>query len=199
MLDVPVRRWIDPALEAAGRRLGARGVRANTVTLLGLLAGLASATAVATHCYALALGLLAASRLLDGLDGPIARAVGSTDRGGYLDIVCDYAFYAAVPFGFAMADPPRNALPAAALLGSFTLTGATFLAYAAIAAKRVGGAAGPKAFYYSFGLMEGTETIAFLAAMMLFPRHFPALAWIFSGLCLLTALQRSLAAAAAFR
>ena len=198
MLDIPVRRWIDPALNAAGRRLAAWGVRANTVTLLGLVTGLACAATIAERRYGLALGLLAASRLLDGLDGPVARAVGPTERGGYLDIVCDYIFYAAVPFGFALADPVRNALPAAALLGSFTVTGATFLAYAAIVARQGGKSAGPKAFYYSFGLMEGTETIAFLAAMALFPLQFPALSWTFAGLCLLTALQRSVGALATF-
>lgn len=198
MLDAPIRRCIDPALNAAGRRLAAWGMRANTVTILGLVAGLASAAAVSRQHYLLALGLMGLSRLLDGLDGPIARAGGPSDQGGYLDIVCDYAFYAAVPFGFAWADPARNALAAAGLLGSFTLTGATFLAYAAIAEKRGGLPGTPKAFYYSFGLMEGTETIAFLAAMVIFPLNFPALAWIFSGLCVLTALQRSISALAAF-
>ncbi len=199
MLDVAMRGCIDPALNAAGRRLAAWGVRANTVTILGLVAGLASAGAISQRHFALALVLIAVSRLLDGLDGPIARAAGPTDRGGYLDIVCDYAFYAAVPFGFALANPVLNALPAAALLGSFTLTGATFLAYAAIAGKRGSQTAGPKAFHYSFGLMEGTETIAFLAGMVLFPAYFPMLAWVFSSLCLVTALQRSISAVATFR
>lgn len=198
MLDAPLRRCLDPALDAVGRQLARWHVSADTVTLVGLVAGLAAAAAVSGRRFTLALGLMAASRLLDGLDGPTARATGPSDRGGYLDIVCDYAFYAAVPLGFALADPVRNALHAAFLLASFTLTGASFLAYAAIAEKRRERPPGQKAFYYSYGIMEGTETIAFLAAMMVFPNAFPVLAWIFAALCVLTACLRSLAAIAAF-
>src|SRR5260370_3479597 len=100
-----------------------------------------------------------------------------------------------------MASPASNALPAAALLASFLLTCSTFLAYAAVAAKR-GVALGPrrlKTFFYSTGLIEGTETIAFFVAMALWPAHFVALAWICSALCVITAIQRSVAAIRKFR
>jgi hypothetical protein len=38
--------------------------------------------------------------------------------------------------------------------------------------------------------MEGTETILFFAAFMLFPAWFPALACVFAALCALTCLAR---------
>ena len=43
--------------------------------------------------------------------------------GGYLDIVCDMAFYAAVPLGLALASP-ANAVAANLLLASFLCSGA---------------------------------------------------------------------------
>ena len=201
MFDARIRPWIDPPLNAAGRWLAACGVRANAVTLAGLCVGLLAAAAVALREFPAAFALIALSRILDGLDGAVARATAATDRGGYLDIVSDYAFYAAVPFGFALADPAHNALPATALLTSFTLTCASFLAFAAIAAKRglETTASGPKSFFYSFGLMEGTETILVLLAMTVFPNKFATLAWLFSALCLGTVLQRSLQALNRFR
>ena len=73
--------------------------------------------------------------LADGLDGALARRLGPTDLGGYLDIVLDFFFYAGVPFFFAVGRP-EFALPAAFLVFSFVGTGSSFLAFAAVAAKR---------------------------------------------------------------
>lgn len=201
MLDSFFRPLIDPPLQRAGRLLARTGLSADTVTLLGLAAGLAAAVAIAGSRFGVALALVGVSRVLDGLDGAVARVRGATDRGGYLDIVCDFAFYASVPLAFAWLDPARNALPAAALLAAFTLTCASFLAYATLAAKRgmETRAQGEKSFFYSFGLMEGSETIAFFVAMMLWPARFATLAWVFAGLCLITVLQRSMLARVSFR
>jgi phosphatidylglycerophosphate synthase len=201
MLDAVVRPLIDPPLNALGRRLVKARISADGVTLLGLGMGLAAATAIAFQHFRLGLLLLGLSRLLDGLDGAVARVSVLTDRGGYLDIVSDFAFYAAIPLGFAFADTPRNALPAAALLGSFAVTATSFLAFATFAAKRglETTAQGRKSFFYSFGVMEGTETIAFLSAMALWPSHFPTLAWTMTGLCVLTVLQRTALAMRTFR
>jgi phosphatidylglycerophosphate synthase len=103
-----------------------------------------------------------ASRLADGLDGAVARATQKTDRGGYLDIVCDYAFYAAVPLGFAIADPAANAVAACAMLFSFYINGGSFLGYAILAEKHglSTDRRGSKSLYFTGGLAEGTETIA---------------------------------------
>jgi hypothetical protein len=52
-------------------------------------------------------------------------------------------------------------------------------------------AQGRKSFFYSTGIVEGTETIAFFLAMVIFPAWFATLAWLFFALCLLTAIQRT--------
>lgn len=201
MIDAGLQRILSRPLDAVGRVLAASGVSANSVTLAGLGVAVVLVFVLATRQFALGLLLLALNRLLDGVDGAIARATHRTDFGGYLDSVADYVFYAGVPLGLALANPQENALPAAALLASFLLTGASFLAFAALAAKRSlePDATRPKAFFYSVGLMEGAETIAFFVAMLLWPAYFPALAWTFAGLCVLTAVQRSLIAAKVFR
>ena len=193
MLDTVVRPLINRPLNSAGRFLARRGVGANTVTLAGLVIGLLAALAIGTRYFALAFALIVVNRIIDGLDGAVARASTPTDRGGYLDIVVDYVFYASIPFAFAVIDPAHNAIPAAALLAGFCLTCSSFLTFATIAAKRglETETHGKKSFFYSTGLVEGTETIAFFLAMAAMPHWFPILAWVFAALCVLTAIQRS--------
>jgi phosphatidylglycerophosphate synthase len=193
MLDTVMRPLINRPLNSAGRLLARRGITANTVTIAGLVIGLLAAVAIATQYFVAAFALIVANRIADGLDGAVARTSAPTDRGGYLDIVVDYVFYGSVPLAFAIADPAQNALPAAALLAGFCLTCASFLTFATIAAKRglETEAHGRKSFFYSTGLVEGTETIAFFLLMAALPAWFPTLAWIFAALCVLTAIQRS--------
>ena len=195
MFDARLRPWIDPPLNAAGRWLAHRGMGANTFSFAGIAVGLAAAVAIAHSHFLLGLGLIIANRLLDGLDGAVARATRLTDFGGYLDIVGDFIFYVAVPVGFALA-APANLLPALLPVASFTLTGTSFLAFAAIAAKRglETDAHGRKSFFYNTGLAEGAETIAVFIVMTLWPQHFGSIALAYTGLCLLTVIQRSLAA-----
>lgn len=191
MLDPLMRRLIDPPLEVAGRRLAHAGVGADAVTIAGFLVGLAALPLLALEWYVAALAAILLNRLADGLDGAIARAAGPTDRGGYLDILCDFIVYSAVAFGFALARP-ENALAAAFLIFSFVGTGSSFLAYAAIAAKRglASTARGRKSIYYLGGLAEGTETIVVFVAFCLFPGAFPWLAYAFGALCWLTTAAR---------
>jgi phosphatidylglycerophosphate synthase len=200
MLDAALRRLIDPPLDAAGRRLAASGLGADAVTLGGFAVGLLAVPLIAWEHYAAGLVAILANRLADGLDGAIARHRGPTDFGGYLDIVCDFLVYAAVPFAFALARP-ENAVPAAFLVLSFVGTGSSFLAYAIIAAKRGAETTrrGRKAFYYLGGLTEGSETIALFVAVCLFPAAFPWLAWGFGALCWVTTLARIAAARRDFR
>lgn len=188
MFDARLRIAIDPALNRFAAIVSAAGISANMLTLFGACLVPPLVLALAQQNWWIALGLLALNRLADGLDGAVARQRGPSLWGGYLDSLCDYLFYVGVPLGFALADP-GNALAALLLVASFTLTAVSFLAIAAIAAGSDLGH-GRKAFTYSTGLMEGAETIAFFVLMCLVPDRFPVLAYLFSGLCLLTVVQR---------
>ena len=192
MLDGLARRLLDPALDRAGRALAARGVQADALTFAGLACGLGAALAVALAADGVALAAFAVNRLLDGLDGAVARATTRTDRGGFLDIVLDFVTYGAVPLAFALRDPAANALAAAVLLFAFYVNGASFLAFAAVAAKRglESSVGGVKSIYFTAGLAEGTETVLAFVAMMLWPRHFSIMALAFAGLTLMGAVAR---------
>jgi phosphatidylglycerophosphate synthase len=194
MLDPLLRRLIDPPLDRAGAWLAGRGLTANQATLAGLAVGLTTVPLLANGYYTTAMIVVLLNRLLDGLDGAIARQGELTPFGGYLDIVCDIAFYAAVPLGFALA-LPGNAVWAALLLASFMCTGASFLGRAIMAAQRQeddDGARGRKSFFHSAGLVEGTETVAAFVLFCLFPSSFAWLAGIFALMCFWTAAQRVL-------
>jgi phosphatidylglycerophosphate synthase len=191
MIDRWIRPLIDPPLTQAGRMLAMGGIGADVITVGACMLGLAGAVAIAFGDFTIGLMLLITNRIADGLDGAVARATRVTDRGAFLDIVLDFAVYAAVPLGFAAWDHD-NALPAALLLASFLANGSAFLAFSAMAQKRGLTTAdqGEKSIYYLAGLAEGFETVAFMVAACLFPNAFPLLATVFATLCGLSAAAR---------
>ncbi|MGQ2909485.1 MAG: CDP-alcohol phosphatidyltransferase family protein [Aliihoeflea sp.] len=201
MLDGWARARIDPALDRAGSILARSGVTADAVTLAAFAAGLAAFVAIALEAYLSGLFLLLLSRICDGLDGAVARHTRKSDFGGYLDIVLDFAFYGLVPLGFVLADPSANAVAGAVLILSFYVNGASFLAYAVMAEKRglSTDARGEKSLFFTTGLAEATETIAFFVAFCLFPQWFVVLAFVFAALCFYTAVSRIVIAARTFR
>ncbi|WP_026613334.1 CDP-alcohol phosphatidyltransferase family protein [Ensifer aridi] len=201
MFDGAVRKRLDPILNRIGAALAERGASADAITILGFVLGLAAAVLIAERVYSWAVVLILVSRLCDGLDGAVARASGKTDFGGFLDIVLDFAFYGAIPLAFIVADPEANGLAGGLLLFAFYVNGASFLAYAVMAEKRVmtTDARGAKSLYFTTGLAEATETIAVFLASCVFPGWFPALASIFAIICLYTALSRIVLARLTFR
>ena len=201
MLDRHIRPYIDPPLNRIGRQFALLGLSANMVTLAGLVFGLGAALAIAFEAFFVAILLVFASRLADGLDGAVARARGVTDFGGYLDITCDYVFYAAIPLAFIILDPQAHGIAGAFLLLSFYVNAGSFLGFAVLAEKKKmrSDAHGIKSLYFTGGLLEGTETIVFFLLLCLFPEYFVPLALGFGLLCLITALARVLLAAKVFR
>jgi len=192
MLDRAIQAAVKPLLTRAARQLVAAGIGADAITVAGFVVGMAAAVAIALEAYLGGLVLLLASRLMDGLDGAVARATKPTDRGGFLDITLDFVFYASIPLAFALANPAQNALPAAVLLAAFIGTASSFLAFAIVAEKqRLASTAFPdKSFYFLGGLTEATETIAAFAAMCLWPAAFPLIAYGFAVLCAITIAMR---------
>ena len=192
MLDGWARKRLDPFLGAGGRRLAAAGVSANALTLAACATGLGSALAISAGLFWSGLLLLGLSRVGDGLDGAVARVQGTTDLGGYLDIVLDFVFYGAIPLGFVVFDPVANGLAGAVLLFSFYVNGSSFLAYAIMAERRKlsSDARGPKSLFFTTGLTEASETIAVFVAFCLFPAWFPEIAYAFAALTLYTAVSR---------
>ena len=192
MLDHISLKLAKPLLESTARRLAARNISADQVSVLGFMIGVAGAAAIGFQYYIFGMLLILLNRLADGIDGALARIKGPTDRGAYLDICLDFIFYSAVVFGFAVADPTENSLAAAALIFSFVGTGSSFLAYAIMAERRklTNLRLPNKGFYYLGGLAEGTETILFFVLFCLFPGSFTTLAWILTAICWLSTFLR---------
>ena len=191
MIDHKLRPLIDPPLNSLAKQFTRYGVTANQITIAGFLIGLTAMPLIAIQSYPWALLAVVLNRVADGLDGAIARLMGTTRVGAYLDIVLDFLFCSAVVFGFALTKPD-NALSAALLIFSFIGTGSSFLAMSVFAEKigLVSRAQGEKSLYYLSGLTEGFETILVLVLMCLFPDWFVFLAVTFSVLCWITTFSR---------
>jgi phosphatidylglycerophosphate synthase len=191
VLDARLRHIIDPALDNLASQLIKTGISANAITICGFLVGLAAIPFIALHFYHTALVLILFNRLMDGLDGAVAKQTKVTDLGAYLDIVLDFIFYSAVIFGFALA-MPEKAIYASFLILSFIGTGSSFLAFAIFAEKRqiTTDIRGKKSLYYLGGLTEGTETILLFILLCLYPAYFSTMALVFAMMCWMTTLSR---------
>ncbi|MEF1253355.1 CDP-alcohol phosphatidyltransferase family protein [Vibrio sp. M260112] len=188
-LSIKVIRW---PLAQSANLLDRCGITANQTTIFGFALGCVAFPALIFEQYTLALLLIIANRICDGLDGALARIQGITDAGGFLDISLDFLFYSLIPFGFVLANPEQNAVAGAFLIFSFIGTGSSFLAFAVMAGKR--GIENPvyqhKSLYYMSGLTEGTETIACFILFCLLPNHFALIAYLFGAACWFTTLTR---------
>lgn len=195
MLDRQLLALSKPLVDRIAATLARRGNTADEISITGFGFGAIAVMMIASGQTLAAIVPLLINRLLDGVDGALARMSGPTDRGAFLDITLDFLFYAGVPLGFALLDPPRNALAAAVLLAAFIGTGASFLAFAVLAEKRgEKSAAYPsKAFYYLGGLAEGFETAVCFVAMCLFPSRFALIAYIYTAMCCVTTVTRMIA------
>ena len=173
MLDRSLRTVKDRALHPVAARL-ARRVSAGWLTALALVAGLATAGAAAADWRVGAVLLWWLSRLLDGLDGPVARARGrQRDLGGYLDILGDSVGYAAIPIGIAVGQG-RSAvwIACAVLMAAFYLNTLSWTYLAAVAEKRATGASATgetTSVHMPTGLVEGTKTIVLFTIMLAWP------------------------------
>lgn len=195
MLDSRIRPIIDPTLATIAVQLSDRGVSANQVTWFGFGMGLLVVPLILMGWFHAAFAILLLNRLCDGIDGAIARIVGTTDLGGYLDIVLDFIFYSTLVFAFILAQP-EAAVYGAFLIFSFIGTGTSFLAFAVMAEKRglETSHQGEKSFFYMAGLAEGFETILVLGLMCLMPAQFWLLALGFGILCWISTLGRIVSA-----
>ncbi|WP_445946655.1 CDP-alcohol phosphatidyltransferase family protein [Shewanella sp.] len=193
MLDRFITPILKPLLAPVVLLLDKKNVQPDQLTLVGFGLGILAVPLLALEFWYSALFFIALNRIIDGLDGALARHQKHTsDAGGYLDICLDFLFYAAIVLGFALANPNENALAAAVLLTVFIGTGSSFLAFA-IPAQKLNlprPQFANKSFYFLNGLTEGTETIAFFVAFCLWPAYFPQLAYSFALLAAITIFTR---------
>ena len=194
MFDHLLRLLKDRLLEPLARALGP-GVSPDLVTVVACVVGLAAGGAAWRGAYGAALMLWALNRLLDGLDGTLARAHGrQTDFGGYLDILLDFVVYTAVPTGLALGRGDVATLVACvALLGSFFVNAASWMYLSAVLEKRAQGAAARgerTTVTMPPGLIAGTETVLLYTGFLLVPGCAPWLFGVMAALVYVTVAQR---------
>lgn len=204
MLDASLRGVRDAALAPLARVLGT--VAPTTLTAIGLVVGIGSAGSAAVGNDNLALGLWLANRLIDGLDGAVARQQRTTsDRGGYFDLLADFIVYAAVPVGLVIGSPAPGGLAVhlGLLLGSFYINAVSWLALSALLEKRSkpalserSGDARKTTLIMPSGLVEGAETVIFMSICLLWPGW---LNWWFLGMAFLVAITAGQRAVWAWR
>lgn len=209
MVDRALRPVKTRLLAPIARRLAA--VPPDALTAAGAALGVAAAAAAASGRFGTALALWLANRLLDGLDGDVARLSGRAGpRGAYLDLMADLLVYAALPLGLAagavgagLAAPLATWVAAAALAAAcYVNLGSLAFLSAALAPERGGSRRGTEAatgrggasapgIHLPAGLVEGAETVVLYTAVLALPHLAP---WTLGATALLvaaTAVQRT--------
>jgi phosphatidylglycerophosphate synthase len=185
MLDAFFRRKTDGYLTPVAARLASLGIRADMLTLVAFACGAVAVLGIGHRNYLVALGFLVAARLLDMLDGPVARRSGVTVFGAYLAFVLDLVAAAAVPFAFALAEPDR------ALAAMFLMLGLVARAGAAAGAARPDSAGAARAALHRAGQLVGkSELFAAFALACIFPSWFSLIAYAVGILCFVGAGSR---------
>ena len=191
MLDKKFNLFFKPILTKIARVLLNREFTSNQITLFGFILGIFSFIFLSLGMIYIALLFFILNRIFDGVDGTLARLTKPTDLGGFYDIISDFFIYALLPLGFILFDK-NNFLSMSILLTSFIGTCSTFLTTAWIFEKKKIqiDQLSKKSFYYSEGLIEGTETIFLFILMFIFYELASFIASIFAFLCFITALIR---------
>ena len=210
-----VDRYLRPLKAKAFTPLARRAavVHPDTWTAVGTGIGLLAAAAAASGAFVLALLAWWVNRIVDGLDGDVARLrSAATLRGAYLDLMADLIVYAAVPLGVAYgaiahhaADPVATWTAAAGLAMAYyvNLGSHAFLAQAlhvkalrlpatddgAGAGRRRSAHAAP-GLHLPAGLVEGAETIVAMSVALAFPAWAPWTLGVFAAMTFASAMQR---------
>ena len=193
MVDKTLRQAKERILIPIAQRMG--GVDPSLITWLAFGVGVGAAVSLWQQNYGIGILLWGLNRILDGLDGTLARTnQRQSDFGGYLDMVLDVVIYTIIPLGLTAGTGTVTAyLALAVLLGSFYINAASWMYLAALLEKRQAGASSTgeqTTITMPTGLIEGTETIVLFSLFILLPHYLVPLFYLMAALVLITAIQR---------
>ena len=188
-----------PAKDAVLRPLVAvvpAGVPPLAITACAAVAGLGAAGAAAGGWVLAALALWLGSRVLDGMDGALARRDDTaSDLGGYLDFLLDVVVYTAIPLGVAINVGGEGIWAATALLlGAFYVNAVSWTYLSALLERRGRGASArgeQTAVTMPRGLIEGAETILLFALILAVPDWAIVIVPVMAALVAVSAAQRA--------
>ncbi|MDP1715800.1 MAG: CDP-alcohol phosphatidyltransferase family protein [Anaerolineales bacterium] len=190
MFDSSLRRFKDQVGTPLARRMSR--VSPTLISILGLAMGLFATCAAYKQQYLWALALWVFNRILDGLDGLIARLhQRQSDFGGYVDILTDFVIYAALPIGLVVGSPSeQHYLALIFLLAVFYVNTASWMYLAAILEKRAAHDSDTQTtIVMPAGIIGGFETIIAYGIFLLVPAHITILFSIFAALVFITTVQ----------
>lgn len=164
------------------------------LTLAGFFVGLSSCYFTATSDHkslvgtAIPLTLWLLNRLLDSLDGSLARARGtSMEAGGFLDLLCDFIIYSLIPAAVMYGEEIyRGAVDWKSIVFleiSFHINNFVLFYVAAVEAKVNTSHKNKKkpeltSLVMTPALVEGVESGVLFTLMLAFPRYIGSIAWI---------------------
>jgi len=208
VFDSRLRPIAAPVLERGAAVLDRAWMTPDRLTVLGLLAGLASAASSALQWWPTALVLWLLSRVADGLDGPLARrraarfGVRDAGAGGFLDITCDFVVYGATVVGVAVGATTGEGAPwwpfLLALL-AYYVNGTALLAFSSIAERAGRTRDDGRSLSFLGGLAEGAETIVVHALWLVVPAAAAPVAGVWAAVVGVGAAQRVVAGYRALR
>nr|MDP9485114.1 CDP-alcohol phosphatidyltransferase family protein [Actinomycetota bacterium] len=191
-LDEELRKGAKPLYETPARVLAGRGVTGDALTGVGLGVGVLCLGAISFGLNAAALVLWLLNRLLDGLDGEVARLRGETSEfGAFFDIVADFFVYGGFLVALAIQHP-ESRLALVVLFLAYYLNGTAFLALSGILEKLKRERLTERGLHFRRSLTEGFETIVAGILFLVFPGHVSPIAWVFAAMVFVSVAQRML-------
>lgn len=183
MLDGRFRGPVDRAVRPLGVLLNKTRLSPDQLTLMGLVLGIAAAVAIASGRLLIGLILVVFAGLPDLLDGPLAKASGTTsERGAFfdstIDRVTDALLFGGIGWYFA-----RTEAPLMVMLPFAVLAVAQIISYQRAKAESLGLDA-------KGGLMERAERVVLLCVGLAFPALLIPILWLMLVLSAMTAVQR---------
>jgi CDP-diacylglycerol---glycerol-3-phosphate 3-phosphatidyltransferase len=182
MIDERLRGNVERRLRPVGARAGRARLKADHLTLLGLVMAVATAVAIGAGALRGAVLLLVLTAVPDALDGAVAKATGTASpRGSFFDSVADRVSDALLLGGvawFLAGDGGHIVLLPMALLAVSML-----VSYQRAKAESLG-------FSAKGGIMERAERLIALGVGLLFDSLLVPVLWVMLALTTFTAVQR---------
>jgi len=183
MFDGRFRTTFEKGIAPVGSNLRKAGIKADHLTVLGVVMAGAAAVAIGNGAFRAGLVLLVLTALPDVLDGAVAKASGTASpRGAFFDSVCDRLadglLLGGVAWYLADTDPGRIVM----------LPFAIFVASAIVSYERA--KADALGFDARGGLMERAERLVLLGVGLLFKELLVPVLWLMLALTTFTAGQR---------
>lgn len=183
MFDGNFREGVAKATDPVGRGMHRVGITADLLTVVGVLMAGGAAWAIGAGRLWLGFALMLAAAVPDLLDGPVAKAAGTTSKRGAffdssMDRVSDALIFIGIAWHLDVVEPGRisilpMAIMAAAMLTSYLRAKGELLGYDA-----------------KGGIMERAERYIAISVALVFNQILIPVLWIMFALICITVVQR---------